>query len=138
MAIALALGGGRNGRIAVSLDPVELGRVEITVERMHDTAVVQVSAERPETLALLARDGATLDRALGGAGIGSEGGRSLSFSLLGEGSGQGAGQGSGQGTEGGSHRGHHGRHGRHGPQGMPLDDTAPQRRALLGLLDVAI
>ncbi|WP_431283440.1 flagellar hook-length control protein FliK [Humitalea sp. 24SJ18S-53] len=86
VAIALSLGGEAGGAITVSLDPIELGRVDVRVERMGDLATVQVVADRPETLQLLQRDHATLDRALAEAGIGG-GGRSLSFSLGGEGRG---------------------------------------------------
>jgi len=86
IAIALSLGSEARGSITVSLDPIELGRVDVRVERMGDLATVQVIAERPETLLLLQRDQATLDRALADAGIG-EGGRSLAFSLGGEGRG---------------------------------------------------
>ncbi len=90
IAIALSLGSEARGSITVSLDPIELGRVDVRVERMGDLATVQVIAERPETLLLLQRDQATLDRALADAGIG-EGGRSLAFSLGGEGRGAQAG-----------------------------------------------
>jgi flagellar hook-length control protein FliK len=135
VAIALSLGGGKEGRIALILDPAELGRVEVTVERVGDAARVHVAAERPETLALLARDGAALDRALGGAGIGTEGGRSLGFSLLG---GDGGGQPMGGGSQGGGQRSGQGWRGpEHGADGVRADIT-PGRRALLGLLDIAI
>ena len=149
IAIALALGGGAEGRITVSLDPVELGRVEVTVERVGEAARVQVAAERPETLALLARDGASLDRALGGAGIGGDGGRSISFSLLGtDAGGQGAGLG-GSGTGPGGQEGGRGNrqgnghgNGQAGPwrgaAGDLPETSITQRRALLGLLDIAI
>ncbi|WP_376093063.1 flagellar hook capping FlgD N-terminal domain-containing protein [Roseomonas sp. CCTCC AB2023176] len=70
VAVALALDPSAGGRIALRLDPGELGRVEIVVERSREAATVHVAAERPETLALLARDGAQLDRALRDAGIG--------------------------------------------------------------------
>lgn len=132
VAIALALGGGTDGRISLSLDPVELGRVEVTVERLGEGARVQVAAERPETLALLARDGASLDRALGGAGIGGDGGRSISFSLLGGdagGQGNASGNGQGGGRQGGQW---------HGIAGEPPEASNTQHRALLGLLDIAI
>ncbi|WP_169742745.1 flagellar hook-length control protein FliK [Muricoccus aerilatus] len=146
VAIALALGGGADGRISLSLDPVELGRVEVTVERVGEGARVQVAAERPETLALLARDGASLDRALGGAGIGGDGGRSISFSLLGgDAGGQGSAPGNGQSGTGWSEGGRGGGQGS-GRQGGPWRGTAgeppeasnTQHRALLGLLDIAI
>ncbi|TPG43786.1 flagellar hook-length control protein FliK, partial [Roseomonas nepalensis] len=142
IAIALALGGGAEGRITVSLDPVELGRVEVTVERVGEAARVQVAAERPETLALLARDGASLDRALGGAGIGGDGGRSISFSLLGAEAGGAGSGGFGAGPNGQDGRGGQGG-GRQGGPWRGAAEDAPeafntQRRALLGLLDIAI
>jgi len=135
IAIALSLGAGKEGRIALVLDPAELGRVEVTVERIGDATRVQVAAERPETLALLARDGAALDRALGSAGIGAEGGRSLGFSLLG---GDAGGQAMGGGFQGNGQKPGRGWHGPgHGAEGSRQDHDT-QRRALLGLLDIAI
>ncbi len=55
----------------MALEPEELGRVEIRIERGKDTeaVTVHVLAERPETLALLQRDARALDRALHAAGI---------------------------------------------------------------------
>jgi Meckel syndrome type 1 protein len=78
--IAVAIGGG--GRISVTLEPVELGRVEISVERGADAPQVVILAERPETLALLQRDQRELDRALTQAGLPGEG-RAISFGLSG-------------------------------------------------------
>jgi hypothetical protein len=135
VAIALSLGGGKDGRIALILDPAELGRVEVTVERVGDAARVHVAAERPETLALLARDGAALDRALGGAGIGTEGGRSLGFSLLG---GDAGGQPMGGGPQDGGRRPGQGWRGPDRGADGARADINPERRALLGLLDIAI
>jgi hypothetical protein len=77
--------------LAVRLDPAELGRVEVRIERAEGgPALVQVIAEKPETLLLLQRDQAGLARALDQAGIGQSQGRSLSFSLADGGQGQGA------------------------------------------------
>ncbi len=133
-AIALAIGGGPDGRIALSLDPVELGRVEVVLERVGESTHVQVAAERPETLALLARDSASLDRALGGAGIGAEGGRSLSFSLLGGDAGGGNAAMGGGAQDGNRQSGGRGR----GTPASALMEPDPRRQALLGLLDIAI
>lgn len=77
--ISVAIAGG-TARLSLTLEPAELGRVEISIERQGDTAEVRVQAERPETLALLRRDQRELDRTLTQAGIGADG-RSLSFSL---------------------------------------------------------
>ena len=77
--VSVAIAGG-TARLSLTLEPAELGRVEISIERQGDTAEVRVQAERPETLALLQRDQRELDRTLTQAGIGADG-RSLSFSL---------------------------------------------------------
>lgn len=88
--VSVAIAGG-TARLSVSLEPAELGRVEISVERHGDTAEVRVVAERPETLALLQRDQRELDRSLTQAGIAAEG-RSLSFTLADGGGGFGGGR----------------------------------------------
>jgi len=83
--IALALGPGQAPRLTVALEPEELGRVEIRIERdaEGEATAVQVTAARPETLALLQRDARELDRALQQAGIPlAEGG--LRFGLSGQ------------------------------------------------------
>jgi hypothetical protein len=78
-AVSLAL--GSDDSLSLTLDPVELGRVEVSIARGAE-AHVSLRAERPETLALLQRDRAELERALAGAGFGLEGrGPSLSFGL---------------------------------------------------------
>jgi len=83
---AIALSLGPEARLDLTLDPVELGRVEVAIERQGKEAVVTVRAERPETLALLQRDRADLERALSDAGLRNSdgGGPSLSFGLGGE------------------------------------------------------
>ena len=60
--------GTANG-FQLALDPVELGRVEIRVQREGESHSVRVTAERPETLALLLRDRQELDRSLSDAGL---------------------------------------------------------------------
>ena len=78
-AVSLAL--GSDDSISLSLDPVELGRVEVAISRGAE-AHVSLRAERPETLALLQRDRAELERALAGTGFGAEGrAPNLSFGL---------------------------------------------------------
>jgi flagellar hook-length control protein FliK len=68
-------------RLTVRLDPVELGTVEIRIDRPHDApAKVEVMVERPETMTMLARDQHDLHRALDQAGVPSEG-RSVTFTL---------------------------------------------------------
>jgi hypothetical protein len=71
--------------VTVALHPVELGRVELTVEKRHDGKLaIGVAAERPETLLLLRADQAALDRALTQAGLPADN-RSISFDLAGGG-----------------------------------------------------
>jgi Meckel syndrome type 1 protein len=84
-AVALAL--GPDASINLTLEPGELGRVEVAIERNGTEALVSLRAERPETLALLQRDRAELERALADAGLGGGEGRgtTLSFGLGGEG-----------------------------------------------------
>jgi hypothetical protein len=65
----------------VRLDPAELGRVQIRIERRKDGPTrVTLTAERPQTLDLLVRDQIQLHRALDQAGIPNEG-RSVAFRL---------------------------------------------------------
>ena len=77
--VSLALGRGDEA-LTVSLDPVELGRVEVSIGQGKEAGQLRIVAERPETLALLQRDQRELDRALNQAGLGDLA-RSLSFSL---------------------------------------------------------
>jgi len=127
--VALALGPGQAPRLTVALEPEELGPVEIRIERdaEGDTATVQVTAARPETLALLQRDARELDRALQQAGIPLEEG-ALRFGLSGQD------QPDGQGGGGG------GGHPRRGPAPPDRSLDPPTRPAgsVLSLLDIAI
>ncbi|MCC7282347.1 MAG: flagellar hook-length control protein FliK [Acetobacteraceae bacterium] len=69
--------------VSVALNPAELGRVELTVEKRGDGRLsIGVAVERAETLALLRTDQGALDRALTEAGLPPEG-RSISFDLSG-------------------------------------------------------
>ena len=64
---------GGTQRLTIRLDPVELGQLEIRIERSDDAATkVQVLVERPETLALLRRDQPALERALDQAGMAAD------------------------------------------------------------------
>lgn len=56
-------------RLTIRLDPVELGQLEIRIERTDDATRVNVLVERPETLELLRRDQPALERALDQAGM---------------------------------------------------------------------
>ena len=90
-ALASGTRDGESATISVSLDPGELGRVEISVERNGGQTAIRVIVERAETLALLQRDQRELGQSLTQAGV-DESGRSISFSLSGQGGGQRQGQ----------------------------------------------
>lgn len=119
-------------RTVVRLDPAELGKVEVRVERAEaGPAQVSLTVDRPETLLLLLRDQPALHRALDQAGVPAEG-RTLHFQLApappegapadrgatagwgatadggkGDGTWNGPGHGQGHGGQpGGRHRGH--------------------------------
>jgi flagellar hook-length control protein FliK len=115
--LAAAGGGdvaGAPRSVTIALHPVELGRVELKVERRADGRLaIGVAVERAETLALLRTDQGTLDRALTQAGLPPEN-RSISFDLAGNGAwGNGAQQQAGMDSRGG-------REGRV-PNGSPAD-----------------
>ncbi len=66
--------------VTVRLNPVELGTVEVRIEKPKDgPTTVALTAERPETLQLLVRDQTQLHHALDQAGISDA--RSISFHL---------------------------------------------------------
>jgi hypothetical protein len=65
-AVALSLGPEQS--LTLTLDPVELGRVEVQIDRQGGEATIRISAERPETLAMLTRDQRELERALADLG----------------------------------------------------------------------
>lgn len=65
----------------IQITPVELGRVDIRIERLDDgPAKIQLVAERPETLSRLVHDQSQLHQALDQAGV-PQAGRLLDFSL---------------------------------------------------------
>lgn len=143
--VALQPGPAGTQQITIQLRPEELGQVQIRILRDPAGApTVQVTAERPETLALLRQDAGHLHRALDQAGL-PQAGRSLSFhpattpatpgSQLG-GQPSGTGQGGAQGG-GGSWAGHQ-PNGRPRPPWTLTADAAGQAPAftwhsLLGL-----
>ncbi len=78
--ITKAIADGQN-EFTIRLNPPELGRVEVRLEFGADGGVkAALSAEKPETLNLLQRDAAALERALNDAGLKTNSG-SLNFSL---------------------------------------------------------
>ncbi len=132
--VAVAISGG--GRISVTLEPVELGRVEISVERSGDQPQVVILAERPETLALLQRDQRELDRALTQAGLPSEG-RALSFGLTGGDAGAGQSQQRRDEAREGAPRGDGAARGVQS-RDANAQSAVPPRRVAVSLLDLAI
>jgi flagellar hook-length control protein FliK len=79
--VSLAHGSSGSQHLTVRLDPPDLGNVQIRLERPADApARIEITAQRPETLALLQRDQPHLQQALDQAGIPAEG-RTLSFHL---------------------------------------------------------
>lgn len=71
--------------INIKLKPAALGEVEVKLELTHDGRVAAVvTAERADTLDILARDAKSLERALADAGLKTDHG-SLQFNLRGDG-----------------------------------------------------
>lgn len=131
VAVALAFAPGPSNGFSLSLEPAALGRVEVRVQRDGDSHSVRVTAERPETLALLQRDRHELDRGLAEAGLRVDP-AGISFSL--DTPDQGAG-----GFGGDSAPGHRGS----SPGGaarlpVPEREASPPPRVLRSLLDLNI
>ena len=61
----------RDGPVEVKLRPEELGLVRMTLQQTETALVLQVSAERPDTLDLMRRHAEVLARELADAGFGS-------------------------------------------------------------------
>jgi hypothetical protein len=109
--------------------------VEITMEQAPDApAEVRLCAERPETLRMLMRDTDAIQSVLQQAGVGTENGRNLSFSLS---------QGGGDGQASSEQEPRHQPRQRHPEQGR---DEAPRlslavlggRSLPLGRIDIAL
>lgn len=79
--VSMGQAGDGAHRMTLRLNPVGLGLVEIRIDRPADApAQVRIMVERPETLTLLLRDQAQLERALDQAGLPPDG-RSLSIQV---------------------------------------------------------
>jgi len=125
MAIALAFAPAM-GQFRVALEPAELGRVEITVRRLGEAHQVLIVAERPETLALLQRDRAELDKALAESGVSVED-SGIGFALE-------------SGQDGAAHEGTQRDGARARPRITPAPASIPteSRHAPRGLLDLNV
>ncbi|MCP1336825.1 flagellar hook-length control protein FliK [Futiania mangrovi] len=66
---AAAVSLGAQGRVTVEMDPPELGHVEVRMELGTERPRIVVLAERPETLDLLRRHSADLEKLMSEAGI---------------------------------------------------------------------
>ncbi|MGA9867356.1 MAG: flagellar hook-length control protein FliK, partial [Acetobacteraceae bacterium] len=98
--VSLASSGTGTHRLVMRLDPPELGRLEISLVRTPDTGTrVEITAERPTTLALLHQDAPALHQALSDAGVPVDG-RSLTMQLGQPGSQSPGGYGGGNGEPG--------------------------------------
>ncbi|WP_201451954.1 flagellar hook-length control protein FliK, partial [Rhodovarius lipocyclicus] len=70
VAVALSQGKGRVQDLVITLDPGELGQVEIRLSRDKDgNAALRIVSEKPETMALLSRDQRELQQGLAQSGI---------------------------------------------------------------------
>lgn len=128
IAIALAFTPGAASGFNLTLEPVELGRVEIRVQREGDGHSVRIMAERPETLALLQRDRHELDRSMTDAGlrVASNG---IDFSLGSSGAGRDAPR---------DEATHQTARGKGGPDTADLKAETSPARTTRGLLDLNI
>jgi len=80
LAIALQTKSGKS-RFTIRLDPPELGRIDVRLDiDTRSSVTLRLVAERPETLDLLRRDGAHIERALQDAGLKVDD-QTLQFSL---------------------------------------------------------
>ncbi len=71
--------------ITIKLKPAALGQIDVKMELTHDGRIAAViTADRSDTLDMLARDAKSLERALADAGLKTDSG-SLQFNLRGEG-----------------------------------------------------
>ena len=120
-------------RFSIQLHPADLGMVEIRLDFAEEGRVsALITAERPETLEILQRDGRSIERTLNNAGLSLEN-NGLSFSLKQEQHQQ------GQGFNSASHqqqsRAYHGGTGRNDGAENPLDQKliAVDRQRLLDI-----
>jgi hypothetical protein len=72
---------GKSSQLSIQLSPAELGRVELRLNIQRDGSThVVVSVDKPETLALLQKDAASLEKALQQAGLNANQ-ENMSFNL---------------------------------------------------------
>ncbi|SOR27966.1 putative flagellar hook length determination protein [Methylorubrum extorquens] len=137
MTIGLRSLSGMN-RFAIRLDPVELGRIDVSLDldKAGGKARAHLVVDRPETLALLQRDAGSLQQALAQAGfdVGAEaGGGGIDLSLRGE-----TGSQSGRDGESASHDRSDGGPGGRDARPSPLDAIPLRQLRAVGNLDIRI
>lgn len=139
MTIGLRSLSGMN-RFAIRLDPVELGRIDVSLDldKAGGKARAHLVVDRPETLALLQRDAGSLQQALAQAGfdVGAEAG-GIDLSLRGETGSQGGRDGEAA-PRGGSDRGPGGRDDGPASLSAPLDPASLRRLRAVSGLDIRI
>ncbi|CAO4179859.1 flagellar hook-length control protein FliK [Methylorubrum extorquens] len=137
MTIGLRSLSGMN-RFAIRLDPVELGRIDVSLDldKAGGKARAHLVVDRPETLALLQRDAGSLQQALAQAGfdVGAEaGGGGIDLSLRGE-----TGSQSGRDGESASRDRSDGGPGGRDARPSPLDAIPLRQLRAVGNLDIRI
>lgn len=137
MTIGLRSLSGMN-RFAIRLDPVELGRIDVSLDldKAGGKARAHLVVDRPETLALLQRDAGSLQQALAQAGfdVGAEaGGGGIDLSLRGETGSQG-----GRDGESASRDRSDGGPGGRDARPSPLDAIPLRQLRAVGNLDIRI
>lgn len=85
--IAMLISPGTAPTLTVTLEPGEMGQVEIRVGRDAGGTTLRLIAERPETAALMQRDGRELQQGLAQSGIRLDAG-AIQFETAGHGAGQ--------------------------------------------------
>ncbi|MFN3076907.1 MAG: flagellar hook-length control protein FliK [Alphaproteobacteria bacterium] len=140
VSIGQALADGTN-HISIQLTPEQLGRIEVHLDVGQNGQVqATITADKPETLALLRQDSSGMERALQDAGLKPDA-DSLSFNLRGDGQSQGWARenGGGENNNGTGNRGSHEPAVEELEQRLQAARTASERlTALRGGVDVSI
>ncbi|MDW8315477.1 MAG: flagellar hook-length control protein FliK [Rhodovarius sp.] len=127
LAVSLLVAPGSQPALTITLEPEALGRVEVRLARGEGgAAALRLVAERPETLALLARDRAELHQGLAASGLALPP-ENLSFALSGEAGGE---------AGGGDRRGPPARGG--GRAATATAEAEGERPLLLSLIDLRV
>jgi flagellar hook-length control protein FliK len=122
--------------ISVQLEPAELGKVQVQIDRLQNAPHVKITVQRPETMAALMHDSSQLQRALDQAGVASQG-RSITLLLGSPNSGHQGGQMKGEAQTaldlGGERSNHRRSDAREEQSGSPAQPTAPMADLVPGM-----